>query len=206
MVRQNALTNEEWTEYIRIQAERITPHLNTLTLSSLGHVGVLFDDFGRHTLKSCYSQTNTPLCLLDHGIYPPEDERVSVNEFFYEDGDIDKKTPIRVIQRLWAFGRNADWITIEVRSDISYESHGEHHGLRRLRPTLVDPHIVELDDVLKFTGLTPKALWYDFTASIEILLNRRKEFLFRVLEIEKAIKQDKFQLEQIPDGGRGLFG
>ena len=200
MVRQKSLTDKEWIEYIETQARRVKPLLNNLTLKTLSCVGIIYDDFGRHELHG-YNIGNHP-ALNCQGIFPPEDERVSKNEFFYAD---DAVTLTRVVQRLWGFSRDAEWMAIEVRSNVTYEAHAGHSRLSRCIPTSFEILPVKLNkDFFKFVGLTPKKFWYLFTESIETLLKKRQELQERISKFESAIRLDKFQLGILPDGALGI--
>jgi hypothetical protein len=203
MVRQNALTDEEWIEYIKVQAGRVKPLLNNLTLKTLNCIGIIYDDFGRHELHG-YNIGNYP-DLNCQGIFPPEDDRISKNHFFYADDEVGKSIPVRVIQRLWGFGRDAEWMAIEVRSSVTYEAHGEHPRLSRCIPTSFEILPAKLNKVFfEFVGLTPKQFWYLFTESIETLLKKRQELQERISKLESAIRLDKFQLSILPDGDIGI--
>lgn len=204
MVRQHALTNDEWIQYIQTLAERIKLSLNFLTLKPLGNIGILWDDFGRHSLcgYSIGNQSN----LSQRGIFPPEDDRISVNEFFYEEGDVEKKSPTRIIQRLWGLSRQGEWMTIEVRSDITYEDVDIHKHQRRFIPTSVEVLPAVLNEkFFKFTGLTPKKFWYLFKESIITLLNKRRLVLAEVDRLLSSIRLDEHQLSLIP-GGKLKYG
>jgi hypothetical protein len=209
LARQHALTNEEWIKMIRVQAFEIGKNLNNLTLKTLGELGIIFDDYGRHALRD-----NSGKCGFARGyepsrqfraIYPLEDDKISVNEFTYDNNDSQNNKPIGVIQRLWGYSGSKSWVTIEVRSDITYLNQHPHVNTR-WAPKLVGVTSAQLnDDFFKFVGLTPKQFYYRFSDSIRELLKKRKEFLFEVLEMEKSIARQEFMLEQIPGGARELF-
>ncbi len=199
VARQPALTKEEWIQYIQTLADRIKPHLNSLTLQTIADVGILWDDFGRHSLCR-YNIGNQPH-LSQRGIFPPEDERISTYKYFYAKDDVEKENPIRLIQRLWCLSRQGEWMTIEVRSDVTYEDVNIHKHQHRLIPTSVEvlPAVLNAE-FFKFTGLSPKRFWYRFAESIETLLDKRRLVLAEVVRLAHTIKQDKFQLSLILGG------
>ncbi len=204
MVRQNAMTNEEWIMTIETLADAIRPHMNNLTLKSLVDVRIIFDDYGRHSLEKyrmgTYNICYDPGCtVMVRAIYPPEDDRISVNDFRYSDDDIEPKMPISQVQRLWGFSKTGQWLRIEVRSDITNEVVPPHIN-RRCTPKFVSIMCAELNDAFwKFTSLTPKKFYYLFAASIKILLDKRREILSEVLELDTFMRQIEFRLAEFPD-------
>jgi hypothetical protein len=209
LARQYALSDREWIELIKVQAAGIGKNLHNLTLKPLGELRIIFDDYGRHSLRDnsgkCGFARGYESFRNIRGIYPPEDDRISVNEFIYAGSDTQNSKPIGVIQRLWGFSESKSWFIVEVRSDITYVNQHPHLN-RRWVPKQVEVEGVELDDkFFKFIGLTPRKFWHLFTCSLEQVLKKRREYLNDVLEMEGFIRETRFRLNGIPESGVALF-
>jgi hypothetical protein len=209
LVRQNPITTAEWVDLIKFEAEKVRPLLNKLTLSTLRTTGILWDDYsGTHSLNE--KMKKYEVLFIGAGpdfqaIFPPEDERVSSNEFSYLAEDTSRERPIYVVQKLWALTRAFEWVTIEVRSELSYIEDPPHIN-RFCTPKEVEVKPACLDGSFwEFTGLTPKKFFYRFLDSIECVLRKREEFWRELAQFGIALKHSKSQLSLIPGGAYDHF-
>ncbi|MEI6042706.1 MAG: hypothetical protein WCQ00_04045 [bacterium] len=185
---QGLLTQEEWLRVIQSRIDMIKPYMYELTFNPLGELALLYDDFGRHTLKDLVKGAEYLPFLDNRGILPLGDDNVSDNTFHFNDDPAMEGRPDGVTQKLWMLDRSCNWYAVQVRSNITYENHGQHTNLRRCTPMEVLCAPTALDDSFwEFTNRTPNQIWQRLGDAIKEHVKKRRELLNVFIDLERTV-------------------
>lgn len=199
LVRQIPLTEKDWIDQIQQLTQLIKPHLSHLTLKTLLDLPVVHtQDCDRRDPQKLSEFTEILLGEND-GTQEVREDWLKTQAIFPEQSmrhlnlDYNRNhsfRPTTMDKLFWGLTRAGQWIRVRVALSAKYGEEGiNRHEMRMsVSPTSITLWRTDLDtEFFQFIRQTPESVYHELAFSIRQLIQKRKNDLDKLLDLEECI-------------------
>jgi len=189
----------EWLELLEARRVLLKPHLDSVTLPSLGVVECLASSIAEYHFHSIRSDSpivkgDGRFSLETQGIFPAAGQHIYTPNSGYHAPPGGIPSPDGVML-LWGLTRSGHWILAE----IEFQGLAGHKGRGREKALSVDIQEATPARIVERTKSTAQAIWEELGRAIKRWLKNRQWLYFQMEEVARQVEMEERALSLIKE-------